>query len=160
MNYRIGNGYDVHRLSNGEKLVLGGVPIPFSKGTLAHSDGDVLIHAICDALLGALALGDIGEHFPDSDPKWKGADSRIFLTKIAGLITSKGYRISNVDCTVVLELPKISVYKKEMRKNISEVLSIDIQQVSVKATTTEGLGKEGRGDAISAYSSVLLYSIP
>ncbi|RUM90556.1 MAG: 2-C-methyl-D-erythritol 2,4-cyclodiphosphate synthase [Thermovibrio sp.] len=154
--YRIGIGYDVHRLEEGYRLVIGGVEIPYAKGLKGHSDADVLIHAICDAILGALSLGDIGEHFPDSDDRFKGISSLILLKEVNRIVNKNGYRVVNVDSTVVAQRPKLSPYKEEMRKNISEVLEVPINSVSVKATTTEGLGFEGREEGISAQAVTLL----
>ncbi len=154
--YRIGIGYDVHRLEEGYRLVIGGVEIPYTKGLKGHSDADVLIHAICDAILGALSLGDIGEHFPDSDDRFRGISSLILLKEVNRIVNENGYQVVNVDSTVVAQRPKLSPYKEEMRKNISEVLGISINSVSVKATTTEGLGFEGREEGISAQAVALL----
>ena len=156
MDIRIGNGYDVHALAEGLTLTLGGVRIPFEKGCVAHSDGDVLIHALCDALLGALALGDIGRHFPDTDEKYKGIDSRLLLRKVRDMITEKGYHISNADCTLLLQKPKVAPYIDEMRKCLASDLGVEISRIAVKATTTEHLGYEGRGEGISAMATVLL----
>ncbi len=143
--FRIGHGYDVHRLTEGRKLILGGVEIPYEKGLLGHSDADVLIHAVMDSFLGALALGDIGKHFPDTDEAYKGIDSMVLLRKVVKLIGSKGYRISNLDATIVAEKPKLSGYIMEMRQNIAEACGIKVDFVSVKATTEEGLGLKGKG---------------
>lgn len=159
MDIRTGNGYDVHALAEGLTLTLGGVRIPFEKGCVAHSDGDVLIHALCDAILGALALGDIGKHFPDNDSRYKGIDSRILLRKVVGMVAEKGYSISNVDCTLMLQNPKVSPYIDEMRTRLAADMGIGVERVSVKATTTEHLGYEGRGEGISASASVLLIKI-
>jgi 2-C-methyl-D-erythritol 2,4-cyclodiphosphate synthase len=159
MNFRIGIGYDVHRLEEGLPFVLGGISIAYSRGPLGHSDGDVLIHAICDALLGALALGDIGTHFPDTDEEFKGIDSKILLEKTVNMIRFQGYEISNLDTTVCLQKPKISQYIPAMIKTLSTVLDIDHHQLSVKATTTEKLGFVGDGKGISAYAVVLLEKI-
>jgi 2-C-methyl-D-erythritol 2,4-cyclodiphosphate synthase len=153
---RIGFGYDVHRFADGRDLWLGGIKIPHHKGLDGHSDADVLIHAICDALLGAAALGDIGRHFPDTDLSFKGIDSKILLSKTAELITNSGYRIENIDSTIAAQAPKIAPYIEMMRSTISGLLSIEPGQVSVKATTTEKLGFEGREEGISAYAIVLL----
>ena len=143
--FRIGHGYDVHRLTEGRKLILGGVEIPYEKGLLGHSDADVLIHAVMDSFLGALALGDIGKHFPDTDEAYKDIDSMVLLRKVVKLIGNKGYRISNLDATVVAEKPKLSGYITEMRQNIAEACGIKADFVSVKATTEEGLGLKGEG---------------
>ena len=156
MNIRIGNGYDIHKLVTGRPLILGGIEIPHTLGLLGHSDADVLIHAIMDALLGALGMGDIGHYFPPSDPKWKGANSKILLEQVAQLITSAGWRIGNIDSTVVAEQPKLKPYLKEMRSAIARVLKIEISQISIKATTNEKLGAVGREEGICAYAVVLL----
>ncbi|MBP9992683.1 MAG: 2-C-methyl-D-erythritol 2,4-cyclodiphosphate synthase [Bacteroidales bacterium] len=156
MDIRIGNGYDVHALAEGLTLTLGGVRIPFEKGCVAHSDGDVLIHALCDALLGALALGDIGRHFPDTDEKYRNIDSRLLLRKVRDMIAEKGYHISNADCTLLLQRPKVAPYIDEMRKCLASDLGVEISRIAVKATTTEHLGYEGRGEGISAMATVLL----
>ena len=153
---RIGLGYDVHQLVPDRKLWLGGVEIPHTLGLLGHSDADVLIHAICDAILGAAALGDIGQHFPDKDPQYKGIDSKILLQKCGELIREKGYHIENIDSIVVAQRPKIGPYIPQMRPPLADVLSLDIDHVSVKATTTEHLGFEGREEGISAQASVLI----
>ena len=158
MIMRIGIGYDVHQLVPDRKLWLGGVEIPHTLGLLGHSDADVLIHAICDAILGAAALGDIGKHFPDNDPNYKNIDSKILLKKCGELIAEKGYRIGNIDSIVVAQKPKIGPYIPMMRQTLAEVLGIDADQVSVKATTTEHLGFEGREEGISAQAVVLLES--
>ncbi|RUM41322.1 MAG: 2-C-methyl-D-erythritol 2,4-cyclodiphosphate synthase [Desulfurobacterium sp.] len=157
--FRVGIGYDVHRLEEGYSLIIGGVKIPFEKGLKGHSDADVLVHAICDAILGALALGDIGEHFPDSDERYAGISSLVLLSEVNEKIKSSGYRVENVDSIVVAQKPKLSPYKFQMRKNIAEVLEIPVDRVSVKATTTEKLGFEGRGEGISAQAVVLLRKI-
>lgn len=156
MNFRIGIGYDVHRLEEGRDFILGGVKIPYPKGPAGHSDGDVMIHAICDAMLGALALGDIGRHFPDSDEEFRDIDSRILLEKTINMIRFYGYEISNIDCTVCLQKPKISKYVPAMVKAISDVLHIDAHLVSIKATTTEKMGFVGQEQGISAYAVALL----
>lgn len=156
MNFRIGIGYDVHRLEEGRDFILGGVQIPYTKGPAGHSDGDVLIHAICDAMLGALALGDIGRHFPDSDEEFRDIDSKILLEKTINMIRFYGYEISNIDCTVCLQKPKISKYVPAMVKAISDVLHIDAHLVSIKATTTEKMGFVGQEQGISAYAVALL----
>ncbi len=153
---RIGYGYDVHALCEGRKLILGGVEIPHSVGLLGHSDADVLVHAIMDALLGATALGDIGKHFPDTDPKYKGADSIQLLKEVCLLVSAHGYTISNIDSTVVAQAPKLAPFIENMRKNIATACGLDIGCVSVKATTTEHLGFEGRKEGISAIAAVLL----
>jgi len=149
---RFGFGYDIHRFAPKRKLILGGVHIPSKMGLLGHSDADVLLHAICDALLGAAALGDIGQHFPDTDPRLKGASSLRFLTRTKELIEAKGYRIVNVDTTVVLEAPKVAAYVPAMRQRIAKALKTSIDQISVKATTNEGLGALGAGEGCAAYA--------
>ena len=159
MNFRIGIGYDVHRLEEGLPLVLGGVSLSHTRGSVGHSDGDVLIHAICDAMLGALALGDIGTHFPDTDKEFKDIDSKILLEKTINMIRFQGYEISNMDTTVCLQKPKISEHIPEMIKVLSAVLGIDYHQLSVKATTTEKLGFVGDESGVSAYAVVLLEKI-
>ncbi len=158
-NLRIGTGYDVHRLVEGRDLVLGGVKIPFEKGTLGHSDGDALTHAIADSILGALALGDIGQHFPDTDSVYEGIYSIDLLERVIGLIKEKGYKVSNIDATIVLQRPKVMPFLLEMRKTLSEALNISIDNISVKATTTEGLGMTGQGDAVEAQAVCLLARI-
>lgn len=157
---RIGHGYDLHALAPGRRLVLGGVHIPHSHGPIAHSDGDVLLHALADALLGAAALGDIGQHFPDTDPAFAGADSRVLLRHVAALVRDAGYSVANIDATVLAQRPKLAPHRDAMRANIAADLGLDIGAVSVKATTTEGLGPVGRGEAISAYAVCLLASRP
>ncbi len=156
MSFRVGFGYDVHRFSEGYPLILGGVSIDYEYGLIGHSDADCLVHAICDALIGALGMGDIGELFPDSDPKYKGIKSLFFLKRIREVIEEAGFCVENIDATVVLQKPKIAPYKKAMEKNIANALEIDSNRVNVKATTTELLGFEGRGEGISAYAVVLL----
>ena len=153
---RIGSGFDVHRLVEGRKLILGGVDIPFEKGLDGHSDADVAIHALMDAILGALALGDIGQHFPPSDETYRGADSMKLLSAVVSLMKEKGYRIGNVDLTVIAEKPKMAPHIPMMRQNIAAVLETEIENVSVKATTTEKLGFTGRGEGIAAEAVVLL----
>ena len=153
---RIGFGYDVHCFAEGRELWLGGIKIPHHQGLLGHSDADVLIHAICDALLGAAALGDIGKHFPDTDPRYKGIDSKILLIETSKLINSAGFTIQNIDTTIAMQAPKIATYIEQMRSKLSELLNLDLGQVSVKATTTEKLGFEGREEGVSAYAVVLL----
>lgn len=153
---RIGHGYDVHRLVESRALILGGVNIPYEKGLLGHSDADVLLHAISDALLGAAALGDIGKHFPPDDPKFLDADSLLLLKEVGRLIADKGYSISNIDSTVIAQKPKLASYITDMRKNIAKALSISEDQVSVKATTEEKLGFTGSGEGISAHAVVLI----
>ena len=157
MNFRVGHGYDVHALGEGLRLVLGGVEIPHTKGCIAHSDGDVLLHAICDALLGAVALGDIGKHFPDTSAEFKGIDSRKLLAKVVGLLADKGYKVGNVDSTIAMQRPKLRPYIDAMREQIAQTIGIDVDCVSVKATTTEKLGFEGEELGVSATSVVLVY---
>lgn len=154
--FRIGHGYDVHRLTENRKLILGGVEIPYEKGLLGHSDADVLLHAISDALLGALALGDIGKHFPDTDPQYAGADSLKLLACVAEKVTENGYVVGNIDATILCQKPKLAPYIAEMRKNIARVCGVDTEQVSVKATTEEKLGFTGDGSGISAHCVCLL----
>ena len=153
---RVGYGYDVHRLAEGRKLILGGVEIPFEKGLLGHSDADVLVHAAADALLGAAALGDIGHMFPDTDPQYRGIDSRVLLRRVAAALAEGGFSIGNVDVTLVAQRPKIAPYVESMRANIASDLDIGIDMVSVKATTEEGLGFTGRKEGISATAVCLL----
>lgn len=155
---RIGMGYDVHKLVENRKLIMGGVEIPYEKGLLGHSDADVLLHAISDALLGAAALGDIGKHFPDTDSKYKGADSLLLLKEVGSMLEDKGYFIENIDATIIAQAPKMRPHIDQMRKNIADALLIDIDQVSVKATTEEGLGFTGSGEGISAQAICLLTS--
>ena len=157
---RIGTGYDVHRLVEGRKLILGGVDIPSKKGLLGHSDADVLVHAIMDALLGAAALGDIGLHFPDSDPAYKGADSLSLAGHVSRILEDNGWIIENVDSTVIAQVPKLRPYIDQMRTNIARALRIDVTKVSVKATTEEHLGFTGRGEGISAQAAALLTASP
>ena len=153
---RIGQGYDVHKLVVGRDCIICGVKIPYEKGLLGHSDADVALHALSDAILGAAAMGDIGKHFPDTDPKYKGASSRVLLREVIRIVGSKGYKVANADITIVAQKPKMSPYIDEMRANVAEDLDVDIDAVSVKATTTEKLGFEGRGEGISAMAVVLL----
>ncbi len=153
---RIGHGYDVHRLVEGRALVLGGVDIPFEKGLLGHSDADVLTHAVMDALLGAACLGDIGQHFPDSDPRYAGADSLALLTRVMELLRARGYALGNVDATVLAQAPKLAPYIPQMRENLARAMGTAPDQVSVKATTEEGLGFTGTGQGIAAHAVALL----
>jgi|TARA_B110000503_G_scaffold78681_1_gene120966 2-C-methyl-D-erythritol 2,4-cyclodiphosphate synthase len=153
---RIGQGYDVHAFEKGDHIVIGGVRIPFKYGLMAHSDGDVLIHSLCDALLGAAALGDIGRHFPDTDPRYFGINSRELLRVAVTLVHDKGYCVSNADITVVAEAPKIAPHINEMVNNLASDLGCDVDQINVKATTTESLGFEGRGEGIACHAIVLL----
>lgn len=155
---RVGMGYDVHRLVENRKLIVGGVEIPYDKGLLGHSDADVLLHAIMDALLGAAALGDIGKHFPDSDPEYKGISSVILLKKVGQLLTEKGFLIENIDATVIAQAPKMRPYIDSMRENIAGALEMDVDHVSVKATTEEGLGFTGSGEGISSQAVCMLTS--
>ena len=156
MDIRIGHGFDVHALADGLRLVLCGVEVEHTKGCVAHSDGDVAIHAICDALLGALALGDIGKLFPDSDPQYKGIDSRKLLKHVVDIVNNKGYAISNIDCTIAMQRPKLRPHINTMRERLSEVVGIYIDRISIKATTTERLGFEGREEGVSATAVTLL----
>lgn len=158
MDIRVGHGYDVHQIVAGRKMIIGGVEVPFEKGILGHSDADVLLHAICDAMLGALALGDIGKHFPDTDMKFKDISSLTLMANVNELIQSKGFGIINIDSTIVLQKPKIAPYVEQMKKNIAGVLSIDTDLVSIKATTSEGMGFTGAGEGIVAHAIVLLGS--
>lgn len=153
---RIGHGYDVHRLTEGRKLILGGVDIPYEKGLLGHSDADVLLHAISDALLGAAALGDIGKHFPPDDPNFLDADSVKLLKQVKTLISDKGYTVGNVDATIIAQKPKLLPFIEQMRNKIAEALSVSVDQISVKATTEEKLGFTGSGDGISAHAVALI----
>ncbi len=153
---RIGSGYDVHALAPGLPMWLGGIPIPSETGFVAHSDGDVAIHALCDALLGALALGDIGHLFPDTSPEWKGIDSKILLEKVVALIASKGWRVGNADITIALQRPKLAPHILSMRETLARVMGIPVDAVSVKATTTERLGFVGRGEGCEVWASALL----
>jgi 2-C-methyl-D-erythritol 2,4-cyclodiphosphate synthase len=154
--FRIGQGYDAHRFKEGDAIVIGGVTIPYSKSLAAHSDGDVALHALCDALLGAAALGDIGKHFPDSDQAYKGVDSRILLRDTYGKIRELGYTVGNVDVTLIAQAPKMAPHISLMHERIAEDLQIPVDAVNVKATTTEGMGFEGRGEGISAQAVALL----
>jgi 2-C-methyl-D-erythritol 2,4-cyclodiphosphate synthase len=156
VNLRIGNGFDVHALVEGRPLILGGVTIPYARGLAGHSDADVLLHAVCDAILGALALGDIGQYFPDTDPRWKGADSRDLLRHVVIMANSAGWGVGNVDVTVIAQAPKLAPHVPAMRANLAEDLECDVGVVSVKATTTEHLGFAGRGEGIAALATVLL----
>jgi 2-C-methyl-D-erythritol 2,4-cyclodiphosphate synthase len=159
MTMRIGNGFDVHALAAGRRLVLGGVTIPFDRGLDGHSDADVLLHAICDALLGALAMGDLGRHFPDTDARWKGADSRVLLRHVAALVTGAGFEVCNLDTTVIAQAPKLALHVAAMVANIAADLGCDTAQVSVKATTTERLGFAGRGEGIAAEAVALVVRV-
>ena len=157
MDMRIGSGYDVHQLTEGRKLILGGVDIPYEKGLLGHSDADVLLHALMDALLGAAALGDIGKHFPDTDERYKGISSLRLLEHVKSLISDSGYFVGNADITVIAQKPKIASYIPAMRKNIAEILGIEIERVNVKGTTTERLGFVGRCEGIACEAVCILY---
>ena len=159
MKFRVGHGYDVHKLVEDRKLIIGGVEIPHSKGLLGHSDADVLAHAICDALLGAAALGDIGKNFPDDDDRYKDIDSLVLLEKVCELIRNKGYEISNVDSTILAQAPKLRPYIDEMRSKLAKAMKLDIDELSVKATTEERLGFTGREEGIAAHAVVLLMTI-
>lgn len=156
MDIRIGHGFDVHAFGEGDHLMLGGVRVPHGRGVLAHSDGDVVLHALCDAILGALALGDIGRHFPPSDPQWRDADSRVFLRHCVALMGERGWTLGNADITVVCERPKIGPHAQAMRELIAADLAADVDAVSIKATTTETLGFTGRGEGIAAHVVCLL----
>ena len=153
---RVGHGYDVHRLVEGRKLILGGVEIPWEKGLLGHSDADVLLHALMDAILGAAALGDIGQHFPDSDERYAGADSLRLLAEVARLLNEAGYRLVNADCTILAQRPKLMPHLPQMRANVARALEADVDAISVKATTEEGLGFTGDGSGIAAHAVVLI----
>ncbi|MFR5602069.1 MAG: 2-C-methyl-D-erythritol 2,4-cyclodiphosphate synthase [Lachnospiraceae bacterium] len=156
---RIGQGYDVHRLTEGRELILGGVTIPYEKGLLGHSDADVLVHAVMDALLGAAALGDIGQHFPDTDPAYKGISSIRLLEHVGALLEEHGFVIENIDATIIAQRPKLASYRPQMRENIARALRISLEQVNVKATTEEGLGFTGTGEGISSQAITLLTTV-
>ena len=156
---KVGMGYDVHRLVEGREFILGGVKIPYKKGLLGHSDADVLIHAIMDALLGAVSLGDIGRHFPDTDPQYKGISSILLLQRVGAILKEKMYWVGNIDATILAQKPKLASYMEQMEKNIADALQIDPNQVNIKATTEEGLGFTGSGEGISAYAVVLLETV-
>ncbi|MFA6051700.1 MAG: 2-C-methyl-D-erythritol 2,4-cyclodiphosphate synthase [Methylobacter sp.] len=153
---RVGQGYDVHRFKEGGDVILGGVKIPYEQGLEAHSDGDVVLHALCDALLGAAALGDIGKHFPDTDPEFKGADSRVLLRHVYGIVQEKGYRLVNADITIIAQAPKMAPYITAMCSNIADDLKMEVDCINVKATTTEKLGFEGRKEGIAVQAVVLI----
>jgi 2-C-methyl-D-erythritol 2,4-cyclodiphosphate synthase len=157
---RIGQGWDIHRLVEGRELVLGGVKIPHEKGEAGHSDGDALIHALIDALLGALALGDIGTHFPDTDERWRGADSRELLKAVATLVANEGYEVVNADCTVILQRPKLMGHREEIRASLATCLGLGVERLSFKAKTNEGMGELGRGEAVEAMAVCLLQRLP
>lgn len=154
---RIGHGYDVHRFAENRKLFLGGIEIKHDKGLLGHSDADVLLHAICDALLGAAALGDIGKHFPDSDPQYKGISSKLLLEKVVSLLKEKGYRVGNIDATIIAQAPKLAPYIEEMKNSVAELCSVDADAVNIKATTEEKLGFTGREEGIAAHSVCIIF---
>ena len=156
-SYRIGHGFDVHRFGDGDHIILGGVRIPHSNGFIAHSDGDVLIHALCDALLGSIAAGDIGRHFPDDDAQYKNIDSRILLQRSHALLQEQDYVIANIDTTIVAQLPRMSPHINAMRENLAGVLSLSVDQVNIKATTTEQLGFTGREEGVAVHAVVMIY---
>jgi len=153
---RVGQGYDVHRFKDGGEVILGGVKIPYEQGLEAHSDGDVVLHALCDAILGAAALGDIGKHFPDTDPEFKGADSRVLLRHVYKVVQEKGYKLVNADITIIAQAPKMSPHTAAMCRNIADDLHVDVDYINVKATTTEKLGFEGRKEGIAVQAIVLV----
>lgn len=153
---RIGQGYDVHRFGDGDHIILGGVKIPYGQGLVAHSDGDVVLHALCDALLGAVALGDIGKHFPDTDPKFKGADSRKLLRHVYGLVNAKSYQLVNADITIIAQTPKMAPHISAMCANIAKDMDVPVDNINIKATTTEKLGFEGRKEGIAVQATVLV----
>jgi 2-C-methyl-D-erythritol 2,4-cyclodiphosphate synthase len=153
---RVGNGFDVHAFGPGDHVVIGGVSIPHDRGVVAHSDGDVLLHALCDALLGAMGRGDIGQHFPDNDPRWRGADSRVFLRHCARLLQDSGWRVVNADLTLLAEAPRLARYREAMCANVAADLGIDMHQVNVKATTCERLGALGRAEGLACMAVVLI----
>jgi len=153
---RVGQGYDVHAFGPGDKVMLGGVAVPHTQGVRAHSDGDVLLHAVCDALLGAAALGDIGMHFSDTDPKWRGTDSRVFVRHVYGLLQTQGFQVVNVDATVLAEAPRLGKHRADMCSNIAADLHIAIDRVNVKATTSEGMGFVGRGEGLACHAIVMI----
>ncbi len=157
ISFRVGYGYDAHRFTPNRKLILGGVDVPFEQGLDGHSDADVLVHAVCDALLGSLALGDIGRHFPDTDPAYKGIDSLILLQKTGELIAEQGYRVGNIDVTLRMQKPKIAAYVPAMQENLAKALRVEAGQISVKATTTEKMGFEGQGEGASASAVALVW---
>ena len=159
MEMRIGTGYDVHKLVPGRKLILGGVTVPYELGLDGHSDADVIVHAIMDALLGAAALGDIGQHFPDNDPEYKGADSIELLKEVGNILKKEGYKVGNIDSTIIAQRPKLMTFLPEMRKNVAAALGIDVNQVSIKATTEEHLGFTGRGEGISSQAVALIENL-
>ena len=156
---RIGTGYDVHQLVSGRKLILGGVNVPHSKGLDGHSDADALLHALCDALLGAVGAGDIGRHFPDTDPEWKGISSIVLLKQVTAICRDKGFEIANVDTIIVAQKPKLAPFFPDMKKNIAHAMAIDIERINIKATTTEKLGFVGKEEGIATYAVALLYKM-
>lgn len=156
---RIGQGYDVHAFGEGDHIMLGGIRVPHHCGVLAHSDGDVILHALCDAMLGALALGDIGVHFPPSDDRWKGADSSRFVSHCNGLLRERGWQVGNADITVICERPKVGPHALAMRQQVAQLLGIELERVSIKATTSEKLGFTGRGEGVAAQAAVLLVAL-
>jgi 2-C-methyl-D-erythritol 2,4-cyclodiphosphate synthase len=158
--YRIGNGYDVHRLVEGRKLILGGVDIPHNLGLDGHSDADAVVHALCDALLGACGAGDIGKHFPDTDDRWKGVSSLLLLEKVADILQQRGYQVANADCTIVAQKPKLAPHIEAMKANLASALNIETHRINIKATTTEHLGFAGREEGIAAYAVALLQEKP
>jgi len=160
MQYKVGIGYDIHRLVGDRKLILGGVEIPFAQGLLGHSDGDALLHALCDALLGALALGDIGEHFPDTDPKYLGIASSQLLKAVKELVDKSGFKINNLDAIIIAQEPKLTPFKKQMKENICALLSIKQDVLNIKAKTNEGLGAVGQAEAISCFVTASLIKVP
>ncbi|MGD1865378.1 MAG: 2-C-methyl-D-erythritol 2,4-cyclodiphosphate synthase [Phormidesmis sp.] len=160
MNIRIGNGYDIHRLQGGRKLILGGIDIPHTKGLLGHSDADALTHAIMDAMLGALSLGDIGLYFPPSDPQWAGADSQMLLTQVNQLVGDRGWKVGNIDSVVIAEQPKLKPHIQSMRDRLATTLTLEPEQIGIKATTHEKLGPLGQEEGIAAYAVALLHKLP
>ena len=158
--YRIGNGYDVHRLVDGRKLILGGVDIPHNLGLDGHSDADAVVHALCDALLGACGAGDIGKHFPDTDDRWKGVSSLLLLKKVDDILQQRGYQVANADCTIVAQKPKLAPHIEAMKANLASALNIETHRINIKATTTEHLGFAGREEGIAAYAVALLQEEP
>ena len=157
VDFRVGNGYDVHRLVEGRSLIIGGVTIPYEKGLLGHSDADVLIHAVMDALLGAAAMGDIGKHFPDNDPQYEGISSLVLLEKTASLLAEGGWAVGNIDATIIAQKPKMAPHIEKMRLNIASVLNVGSDRINIKATTEEGLGFTGRSEGIASQAAALIY---
>lgn len=156
--YRVGHGYDVHQFGEGDAIVLGGVNIPHHSGFIAHSDGDVLMHSLCDAMLGSIAAGDIGQHFPDTDARYEGADSSMFLEHAMKLIVDQSYMIANIDITIIAQAPKMSPYIQHMRDNLSQLLALSVEQINIKATTTEKLGFTGREEGVAVHSVIMVYT--